>query len=140
MAAKQLRPGGERIRVVDRDAHPALEGPGVFGTRREVRRVQNALAPDLGKQLEHALDLPARDAFELDAFRAQGTQHLGVRVGLHRVMHAADGVEAAQRARRSAHHIKVIHERGVLITQGTQQLLAFTAPPGGAAVDYGRGL
>src|SRR5207237_8279007 len=42
MVAEELRPGVERVRVVDRDPHPALERPGLLRARRQLPRIARA--------------------------------------------------------------------------------------------------
>ena len=132
MAAKQLRPGAERIAVVDGYAHAARECPGVLIARGKVRRVENAPRLQIWKKLEQPLNLAARDALELDPLSAQRPQQLRVRVGLHRVVHPRERPECAQRARRAAHRLEVVHEGRLRIAERPEQLRALAAPPGHA--------
>ena len=133
VGAEQLRPAGEHVAVVDRDAHPRAERPGDFRAWREVRRVQNALSVEIGKQLEDPLDFTARHAFELDALGAQRAQQLRVRIGLHRVVHPRERAECAQRAGGRAHRLQVVHEGRLMLPERLQQLRALGAPPRHAA-------
>ena len=90
-AAEQIRPMLQRIQIVQREPDFLLDGPGIFLARSEVRREEDALAVDAGKEPEHARNLARRDAFEVHAVLVHAAQHLRVRVGLHREEHLVDG-------------------------------------------------
>src|SRR5690606_2227921 len=85
-----LRPGLQRIQIVERHEHASLESRHVFFPGREIRREEDAPPVDLRKQLEDEMDLPGRDALEPDTGIVEDAEHLRIRIRLHRVEHAVE--------------------------------------------------
>src|SRR5262249_55485195 len=130
LARKQLRPLRESVSVVDGDADTGGERPGVLRARGEVWRIEDPLPIEVRKELEHALDFTARDALELDPLLTQRAQQLRMRVGLHRVVHAGERVERAQRARRGACDPEIVDVGGIARAERIEERLTLCTPPG----------
>ena len=84
-----LRPVLQHIEIVDRHRHALFEGPGVFFARREIRRVQHTLVRQAGERAQHAFDLTARYAFEIEPFGSDDAQDPRIWIGLDCVEDAA---------------------------------------------------
>ena len=118
------------MQVVERDPDPLLHRPFILRARREVRRVQDALAIDALERRDDVLDFAARHALEPEPLLVKHLQDLRMPVGLHRVEDArrcpaAPCSDCARRLQRRA----VVDERSAVLAAERQQLAAAILPP-----------
>src|SRR3984893_11152665 len=60
--AKQIRPSGQRVQIIDSDAYAPLKRPRVFSAWRKVGCIENPSRIQVRKQLQCPLNLATRDA------------------------------------------------------------------------------
>ena len=113
-AAEHLRPGLERIQVVQGDMHAPLEPLLVLCARREIGREQHTLWIQRRNGREHVLELTLRDALDGETGGMNAPQDRGMPVRFHRIGPAADRLDLPYRGNRGIDARQVVDERGGL--------------------------
>jgi hypothetical protein len=131
-AAKQIGRLVEQMRPVNGHLGAMFESDRVLVNRAEVGSEQH----ERGRagELAYPNDLRSGDTLDPESLPNDGLEHAWVRIGLHRVVEATDGMQmGAQRFRARLDGGKVIDVERPCVREQLEQGLALVPPPVGRA-------